>query len=61
MVKKEKQKQRKRDPAVMAAELARENCRVTQGRKGETDRGWMKNIKHVTNSGTKCWRLETKV
>ena len=60
MVTKEKQKQRRWDPAVVAAELARENHRAKQGRNDETDRGWMKNIKCVTNSGAKCWRLGTK-
>ena len=55
-----KQKQGKWDPAVMAADLARENQRAKQGRRDKTDRGWMKNVKCVTSSGAKCWRPGTK-
>ena len=55
-----KRKKRRWDPAATAAELAKENCRAKQGRKDKTDRGWMKNIKWITNSGTKHQRLGGK-
>ena len=52
-----KGKKRRWDPAVTAAEQARENQKVKKGRKDETERGWMKNIKWITNMGIKWWRL----
>ena len=55
-----KGKKRRWDSVVMAAELVRGNHRAKQGRKDETDRGWMKNIKPVTSSRTKCWRPGAK-
>ena len=44
------------DLAVTADKLAQENRKVRQGRKDKTERGWMKNIKRVTNVGVKKWR-----
>ena len=44
------------DPAVTAAELARENRKVRQERQDETRRGWMKNIIRVTDTVVKKWR-----
>ena len=55
-----KEKQRRWDPAVMAAELARENHRANQGRTDKSNRGWLKNDKNVTSSGVKCWMPGTK-
>ena len=48
------------DLAVTAAKLIRENQKVRQGMKDKTERGWMKNIKRVTNTGTKWWRPGTR-
>ena len=45
---------------VTAAEIAWENRKVRQWRKDKTGRGWMKNIKSVTDTGVKKWRSRTK-
>ena len=37
-------------------QLMRENWKAKPGRKDETERGWMKNIKRVTNMGIKQGR-----
>ena len=54
------EKWRRWDPAVTAAEVARENCTARQGRKDETNRECMKSEKLITSAGVKCWRLGTK-
>ena len=53
-------KRRRWDLVLTAAELAKENRRARQGRKDETIRGWMKNIKRVTDTGVGKCRPGTK-
>ena len=48
-----KGKKRRWDLAVTATELMREKWKARKGRKDETERGWMKNIKQVTNTWIK--------
>ena len=45
--------------AVTAAKLERKNQKVRQGSKDKMERGWMKSIKRVTNTGIKQWRPGT--
>ena len=54
-------KRRRWDLAVTAAEFAKENQKARQGRKDESIRGWMKNIKRVMDTGVKKWRPGMKV
>ena len=51
---------RRWDLAVTATKLTKENRRARQGRKDETLRAWMKNIKRVTDTGVKEWRPGAK-